>query len=80
MGRETTRANMNFNNYVLMYQFAVFVLMIPFSFKMLEALNIDTLFKRSALWQKQSFYLIMTVVIAYLFSEAVVLMLNVMIR
>jgi uncharacterized membrane protein YwzB len=47
---------------------------------MLEALNIDTLFKRSALWQKQAFYLIITVVIAYLFSEAVVLMLQVFIR
>jgi uncharacterized membrane protein YwzB len=71
---------MNLNDYVLIYQFAVFVLMIPFSFKMLEGLNIDALFKRTALWQKQSFYLIMTVVIAYLFSEAVVMMLRVFIR
>lgn len=80
MGREETRARMILNDYVLIYQFAVFVLMIPFSFKMLEALNIDVLFKRSALWQKQSFYLIMTVVIAYLFSEGVVLLLRVLIR
>jgi uncharacterized membrane protein YwzB len=54
--------------------------MIPFTFKMLEAINADVLFKRSALWQKQSFYLIMTVVIAFLFSEAVVLLLRVVIR
>ena len=71
---------MSLSDYVLIYQFSVFVLMIPFTFKMLEALSADTLFKRSALWQKQSFYLIMTVVIAYLFSEAVVLLLEVFIR
>ena len=71
---------MSLSDYVLMYQFSVFVLMIPFTFKMLEALSADALFKRSALWQKQSFYLIMTVVIAYLFSEAVVLLLEVFIR
>lgn len=71
---------MSLNDYILLYQFAVFVLMIPFTFKMLEALNADTLFKRSALWQKQSFYLIMTVVIAFLFSEAVILLLEVFIR
>lgn len=71
---------MSLNDYVLLYQFAVFVLMIPFTFKMLEALNADTLFKRSALWQKQSFYLIMTIVIAFLFSEAVILLLEVFIR
>ncbi len=71
---------MSLSDYVLLYQFAVFVLMIPFTFKMLEALNADTLFKRSALWQKQSFYLIMTVVIAFLFSEAVILLLEVFIR
>lgn len=71
---------MSLNDYVLIYQFAVFVLMIPFTFKMLEALNADTLFKRSALWQKQSFYLIMTVIIAFLFSEAVILLLEVFIR
>lgn len=80
MGGQETRTRMILNDYVLIYQFAVFVLMVPFSFKMLEALNIDVLFKRSALWQKQSFYLIMTVVIAYLFSEGVVLMLRVFIR
>lgn len=71
---------MSLNDYILIYQFAVFVLMIPFTFKMLEALNADTLFKRSALWQKQSFYLIMTIVIAFLFSEAVILLLRVFIR
>jgi uncharacterized membrane protein YwzB len=71
---------MSLSDYVLIYQFSVFVLMIPFTFKMLEALSADTLFKRSALWQKQSFYLIMTVVIAFLFSEAVVLLLEVFIR
>jgi uncharacterized membrane protein YwzB len=71
---------MSLNDYVLIYQFSVFVLMIPFTFKMLEALSADVLFKRSALWQKQSFYLIMTVVIAFLFSEAVVLLLRVVIR
>jgi len=71
---------MSLNDYVLLYQFSVFVLMIPFTFKMLEAINADVLFKRSALWQKQSFYLIMTVVIAFLFSEAVVLLLRVVIR
>jgi uncharacterized membrane protein YwzB len=71
---------MSLSDYVLIYQFSVFVLMIPFTFKMLEALSADALFKRSALWQKQSFYLIMTVVIAYLFSEAVVLLLEVFIR
>lgn len=71
---------MSLNDYILIYQFAVFVLMIPFTFKMLEAINTDTLFKRSALWQKQSFYLIMTVVIAFLFSEAVILLLRVFIR
>lgn len=71
---------MSLNDYILLYQFAIFVLMIPFTFKMLEALNADTLFKRSALWQKQSFYLIMTVVIAFLFSEAVILLLEVFIR
>lgn len=71
---------MSLNDYVLIYQFAVFVLMIPFTFKMLEALNADTLFRRSALWQKQAFYLIMTVVIAFLFSEAVILLLEVFIR
>ena len=71
---------MSLNDYVLIYQFSVFVLMIPFTFKMLEVLSADVLFKRSALWQKQSFYLIMTVVIAYVFSEAVVLLLRVVIR
>jgi uncharacterized membrane protein YwzB len=71
---------MSLSDYVLIYQFSVFVLMIPFTFKMLEALSADALFKRSALWQKQSFYLIMTVVIAFLFSEAVVLLLEVFIR
>jgi uncharacterized membrane protein YwzB len=71
---------MSLSDYVLIYQFAVFLLMVPFTFKMLEALNADTLFRRSALWQKQSFYLIMTVVIAFLFSEAVILLLEVFIR
>lgn len=61
---------MSLDQYVTLYQFAVFVLMIPFTFKVLEALNIDTLFRRSQLWQKQAFYLIMTVILAYLFSEA----------
>ena len=61
---------MSLDQYVTLYQFAVFVLMIPFTFKVLEALNIDTLFRRSQLCQKQAFYLIMTVILAYLFSEA----------
>lgn len=61
---------MSLDQYVTLYQFAVFVLMIPFTFKVLEALNIDTLFRRSQLWQKQAFYLIMTVILAYLFSDA----------
>ena len=61
---------MSLDQYVTLYQFAVFVLMIPFTFKVLEALNIDNLFRRSQLWQKQAFYLIMTVILAYLFSEA----------
>lgn len=61
---------MSLEQYVTLYQFAVFVLMIPFTFKVLEALNIDTLFRRSQLWQKQAFYLIMTVILAYFFSEA----------
>jgi uncharacterized membrane protein YwzB len=71
---------MSLDSYINLYQFAVFVLMIPFTFKVLEALNIDTLFRRSQLWQKQAFYLIMTIVLSYLFSEAVRFLLEVFIQ
>lgn len=70
---------MSLDQYINLYQFAVFVLMIPFTFKVLEALNIDTLFRRSQLWQKQAFYLIMTIVLAFLFSEATRFLLEVFI-
>lgn len=51
-------------------QFAVFVLMIPITFRAFQAINFDVLFKRGFIWQKQALIIIWTVITAYLFSKA----------
>lgn len=60
------------SDYLLIYQFAIFLAMIPVTFKALTAINFDVLFKRGMIWQKQALIIIWTVILSYLFARAFV--------
>ena len=50
----------------------LFFIIFPISFKILMAIHIPNIFKKYAVWQIQLFIIFMSVIMAYLFTRAIV--------
>ncbi len=59
------------DKYIALYNFALFMVMIPVVFKTFQAFDLDKFFKKGYIWQKQVIYIVFTIITAKLFADAI---------
>lgn len=60
---------MNLDKYIIIYNFGIFIAMIPIMFKAFHAFDLDKFFKKGYIWQKQVIYIVFAVITAKLFAD-----------
>lgn len=58
------------DKYLLIYNFGIFIIMIPVMFRAFHAFDLDKFFKRGYIWQKQVIYIVFTIITAKLLANA----------
>jgi len=61
---------MEIEKYLLLYNFGIFIIMIPVIFRAFHAFDLDKFFKRGYIWQKQVVYIVFTIITAKLIANA----------
>ncbi len=61
---------MEIEKYLLLYNFGIFIIMIPVIFRAFHAFDLDKFFKRGYIWQKQVVYIVFTIITAKLLANA----------
>ena len=59
------------DRYILLYNFGVFIIMIPIIFRAFHAFDLDKFFKKGYVWQKQVIYVVFTIITAKLLANAI---------
>ncbi len=59
------------DRYIGLYNFAMFIVMIPVIFRAFHAFDLEKFFKKGYIWQKQVVYIVFTIITAKLFADAI---------
>ena len=60
---------MSLEKYTLLYNFGIFIIMVPVMFKAFHAFDLDKFFKKGYVWQKQVIYIVFVIITAKLFAD-----------
>jgi len=60
---------MSLEKYTLLYNFGIFIIMVPVMFKAFHAFDLDKFFKKGYVWQKQVIYIVFAIITAKLFAD-----------
>lgn len=59
------------DKYIMLYNFGIFIIMIPVMFRAFHAFDLDKFFKKGYIWQKQVIYVVFTIITAKLLANAI---------
>ena len=58
------------DKYLQLYNFGIFIVMIPVMFRAFHAFDLDKFFKKGFVWQKQVIYIVFVIITAKLLANA----------